>query len=180
MRLIVIMLVVLNIILLYKYLLLKKNYESLIYNSAKHVAYAPDFILNDLGGKPFDLKKIFENSVYTLFIFFSPLDCQPCLEEKYLWRRIFEEGKINIIGIARHVNERELEDWAENSGLYFTILNDVEYKVTKSFGISKTPLKVLVDSSRKIILIDSVRITSVEQDAFVDRLYSIVYNKNRG
>lgn len=96
------------------------------------------------------------------------------MEEKYLCNRISEEEKVKIIGIARHINERELRDWIENSGIFFTILNDMESKVTNSFGINRTPLKVLINNEGKILLVDPVRITSSKQEEFIKKLYKII------
>jgi len=53
---------------------------------------------------------------------------------------ISDARKVRIIAIARHTNKRELRDWVENSERFFPVLYDEESKVTKEFGISKTPL----------------------------------------
>ncbi|MEW6455562.1 MAG: hypothetical protein AB1410_02445 [Acidobacteriota bacterium] len=74
------------------------------------IKFTPNFVLNDLNGIRYSSEEILRNSPYTLLAFFSPLDCSPCLEETNLWQRISEEGKVQVIGIARHIDEKELKN----------------------------------------------------------------------
>jgi len=50
----------------------------------------------------------------------------------------------------------------------------MESKVTNSFGINRTPLKVLINNEGKILLVDPVRITSSKQEEFIKKLYKII------
>jgi len=176
---IIILLVIINFLLLYKNYILRKQikeYTDISRNLSLQVETIPNFVLYDLNGVRYSSEEISRNSPYTLLVFFSPIDCAPCLEEKDLWNRISEEGKVNIVGIGRHVDEKELKDWVENSEIFFPVLNDVESKVTKMFGISKTPLKVLIENTGKILLVDRVRTISSEQEEFIEILDEVIKN----
>lgn len=129
-------------------------------------------MLFDLEGQRYDLKRVVGNSLFVLLVFFSPLDCAPCLEEKYLWQKIYDEGIIKLVGIGRHIDARELRNWVDNSGLSFPVLYDADYEVTKSFRIKRTPFKILLKSERKILLVDNARASVIEQEEFVSKLYA--------
>ncbi|HZX11383.1 MAG TPA: TlpA disulfide reductase family protein [Acidobacteriota bacterium] len=176
---VIILLGIINLLLLHKnYILreqIKKEIDVLI-NPSLQIEWIPNFELYDLNMVRYNSEEISRNSPYTLLVFFSPIDCAPCLEEKDLWKRISEEGKVKIVGIGRHIDMKELRDWVENSEIFFPVLYDIESKVTKKFGISKTPLKILINNKGKIILIDRVRITSSEQEEFIEILYEITKN----
>lgn len=132
-------LLIINIALLYKNNSLRKK-------PTFKIRSIPNFVLYDLEGKRFEYNKIINISGYTLIIFFSPTDCVSCLNEKKLWKRISDEKKINILGIARHIDKKELINWIKNSEIYFPILYDMESKITKMLGINITPTKILVNN----------------------------------
>jgi len=132
--------------------------------------FIPDFLLSDLEDNVHDSKKIIGLSPFTLFVFFSPSDCAPCLLERELWKEISDSNKVNIIGIARHVDKRELKDWIENSEISFLVLYDEKSMLTEKLGIDKTPLKLLTDNRGNILFIDNIRATRSEQKVFVNKL----------
>lgn len=174
---IIILQVVINFLLLYKNYSLKKQIKEdidILRNPTLQIKSVPDFILYDLNGVRYSSQEILSNSPYTLLVFFSPADCASCLYEKELWKRISEAQKVKIIGIARHMDKRELRDWVENTEIFFPVLYDVESKVIKEFGISKTPLKVLIDDMGEILMVDDVRITLSEQEEFIKELNKIL------
>lgn len=175
---IIIFLIVINFLLIYKNCLVKRHMEEINRNFRKSlisIKTVPNFTLSDLKGKKYESKRIIKDSPFTLLVFFSPTDCISCLHEKELWKIISEKIRgIKIVGIARHINKRELTNWVENAELKFPILYDKESEITKSFGINRTPLKVLTDSKGKILLIDKVRITNSEQENFIKELNKIV------
>jgi peroxiredoxin len=163
-------LVLLNVVLLFNIHVMNKRYKTLKGQVPISLDYAPNFILDDMEGKTYELDKLANNSSFILLVFFSPMDCGPCLEEKFLWQEISNEGRIKVVGVGRHVDARELRDWINNSGLSFPVLYDIESRVTRSFGIRRTPLKILLDSKRKILLADTARISSFEQEEFISEL----------
>jgi peroxiredoxin len=174
---ILIFLLIANLFFLSKNYFLKKQTKENFDITRKHylvINSAPNFVLNDLDGFRYSSEEILRNSPHTLLIFFSPLDCRPCMEEMNLWQRIWEEGKVQVVGVAWHVDKRELKNWVENSEIIFPVLYDVESQVTKMFKINKTPLKILIDSNGKILLADKVRVNPEEQIEFIEKLDEII------
>ncbi len=134
----------------------------------------PTFLLYDLNGVRYRYDDILNSKAYTLLVFFSPVDCRSCLNERDLWNRISKERRIKIIGIATHSDKKELKDWVENSEIYFPVLYDEESQITNKLNIKRTPLKLLIDSKGKILLIDRVRITLYEQKEFIKILDEMI------
>jgi len=173
---IIAVLVSMNFAFLYQNLMLKGRYEALKSKQLFQLQTAPNFVLNDVHGVSYELEKLFIDSRLVLLVFFSPMDCAPCLDERDLWNRISREGKIKVVGVARHKYLKELRDWIENSDIGFPVLNDAESRATRQFGIRKTPFKILVDDKRNILIADPVRITSFEQEEFIKTLDEIIRN----
>lgn len=176
---IIILLIVINFLLLNKNYILKKQIKEgidTLRNNSIQIESIPNFILYDLNGLKYSSKEISSSSPYTLLVFFSLTDCATCLGEKDLWNKISEQKKVKILGIARHLDERELRNWIKNTEIFFPVLWDIEYEVTKKFGINKTPLKVLINDEGKILLIDRVRVTSSDQEDFIKILDEIIGN----
>jgi len=174
---IIILLVVINFLLLYKNYILKKQIKAdidIMINPPLSVKSVPYFVLYDLNGVMQNSQEIVNNFPFTLLVFFSPTDCASCLEEKNLWNIILKEGEVGIVGIARHIDEKELKDWIENSEIFFPVFYDVESIVTEKFGIIKTPMKVLVNNMGEILLFDRVRITLSAQEEFIEELDKIL------
>lgn len=130
----------------------------------------PVFTLKDLDEMECRVQDLLFEYSYTLFVFFSPSDCASCLYESNLWRRLSDEKRINVIGIAKHSDKRELVDWATNNGLTFRVLFDQNMDVTRAFGVTDTPFRILADRYGKIILTDKVRVSNLEQEAFYEYL----------
>lgn len=173
---ILILLIAINFALLYKNSILKKRIKEdidILKNPSIKIKSIPDFVLYDLSGERYSSQRIVNNSPHTFLVFFSPADCASCLLEKELWKKISEK-MIKIIGIARHIDLRELKDWVENSEINFPVLYDIDSEVTRKFGIDKTPLKLLLDDRGKILLVDNVRIILSEQEEFIEELDKIL------
>jgi len=140
---------------------------------------APNFVLSDLNGVRYSSERILRNSLFTLLVFFTPLDCRPCLEEIDLWKRISEDGIVQVVGIARHIDKKELKNWVKNSEITFPVLYDAESRVTELFKINETPVKLLIDCEGKILLADKVRIYPSDQKKFIEKLDKIIMKGNR-
>lgn len=167
--------VLLNISLLYINFSLKRQINK--NNETKRISSLalesiPSFISHDLNGVMCSSDEIIKASPYTLFVFFSPTDCGSCLIEKDLWIRISAERKVKIIGIARHVDKQELKDWVENSEISFPVLYDKDSKITNMINIKKTPMKILINNSGKVLLANESRSNRFEQKEFIKMLYN--------
>lgn len=130
----------------------------------------PHLLLQDIEGKVHSLETVIKQKPYTLFIFFSPSDCSVCLEEKTLWRKLQDLGSVNVIGISPYKYYDELKQWIKNVELSLSVLHDQDAQMTRTLGIIDTPTKVLADSLGQILLIDGLRSSPHEQEAFVSLL----------
>lgn len=167
---IILILIGINLILLYKNWMQYQlrnvaNYseEPLILN------LIPKFRLQDLDGKSFTSQDVKEHAP-TLLVFFSLGDCPACLAEKELWIKIYQDQRVKIIGIARHSDLNELKKWVENSGIFFPVLFDKDSKVTESFRINQTHLKILVNKKGEVLMVDRARMTRDQQEKFLEKL----------
>ena len=82
---------------------------------------------------------------------------------------------INVVAIAQHIDEGELKIWVENAEIEFPVLYDRNSEVKKSFGIENTPMKILIDYEGKILLADSVRISSEEKKEFFEDVKKYIH-----
>ncbi len=161
-------LIIANLILLHYNIQRKKE--------AATIKSVPDFSLPDLNGNIIGSYEIRKNP-FTLIVFFSPSDCISCLSGKKMWDAIAEDKNINVLGIAKHSDRRELRDWIENVDISFPVLFDKEGEVTQRFGIDKTPTKVFLSEDGRILLMDGVRRTIAEQKEFISKIEDILLKR---
>ncbi len=130
----------------------------------------PFFILNDLHGKFFSSNDITNDSSYILLIFFSLKDCPSCILEYRLWNKIHEIKNVRSYGIVRHADKNELKTWVENSGITFTVLHDIDSSVSNKFGISISPIKILINNEGNILMIDTNLYSSDQEKKFIEKV----------
>ena len=94
-------------------------------------------------------------SDFTLFIFFSPTDCPACLRESIIWQRLFEARDalhLSVIGIVGQCSRQEAETARSQLGITFPLLFDVNAVMARAFGLERTPEKILVNRTARVIL----------------------------
>jgi len=138
----------------------------------------PDFQMKEIKeGKIFSLNTILSQKSHTLFVFFSPSDCGACLFERILWQDIYNKGIVNVVGISSH-NIRESKKWVNQTKLSIPILYDENGKLRKLLGIKRTPIKILIDQQRNILIADdSVRLYKNTRKDFLNLLYRKIGRK---
>lgn len=105
----------------------------------------------------------------TLFVFFAPTDCPACLKESAVWEKLALEGKslnLAVIGIVDRCSERESEAARRQMGITFPVLLDANSVLRPTFGIVRTPEKILVNERGVVILTDPGNQTPEAQLAF--------------
>lgn len=168
----VVFLVLMNVALIIKIGILGRNISAL---SSSGIVFAPHFVLVDLDGGVWTVDRMTNEARHTMLVFFSPQDCADCLLESSLWESIYRSKEVAVIGIARHVDERELILWVKNAGITFPVLFDKDEDVAGMFQIRTTPQKVIIDNSGRILLRDSVRVRQSEYQEFVQLLREAIY-----
>lgn len=139
--------------------------QSKLEKLAPQNALMPDFTLQDLDGKEFNSDDL--NSKLTLLIFFSVSDCPVCLEEARFWEETKEQFNpkgVNVLGIGEAYDKQDLKRFVSVKKLSFPILFDKNYEVKQKFGDFTTPAKVLVNSKKEILLIQSTSSDVEEQE----------------
>jgi peroxiredoxin len=176
----IVLLILMNVALIIKNVALSRNIRTLKTLSSSGKIFAPHFVLVDLNREVWTIERIVNNARYTMLVFFSPQDCPSCLLESSLWESIYKSQQVAVVGIAKHVDEKELKLWAENAKITFPVLFDRDGDVTGSFQISTTPQKILMDNTGRILLTDSVRIEQSEYEEFLHLLRKTINFKSVG
>jgi peroxiredoxin len=167
----------LNILLIYSYAVKRSELATIsaLYHSSRALAVSlPRFVLPDMAGQPSTSDEILGRDSYTLFVFLSPSDCSPCLEEVNLWRRLASGRQgLGVCAIARHTNIRELRQWIKNIDINFPVLYDEGGLVTSEFGIISSPFKVLANRQGRVLLKEGPSYNNTTQRAFIRRLEDV-------
>jgi len=120
-------------------------------------------------------------SKFTLFVFFSPTDCNFCLQESSTWQRLHTDGQrlnLCVVGIMDHPDKGEAEQFLKQLAVTFPVLSDNTSFLKAKYRISITPEKVLVNSHGEVLLISSRSETDDEKRAFEHSVTELVTRKS--
>lgn len=137
-------------------------------------ALVPDLTLQDLHGEEFHLDRL--NSKLTVLIFFSVSDCPVCLEEAAFWEEIkvdFSPKGVNVVGVGEAYGKQDLERFVAVKKLSFPVLFDKDFKVKRQFGDFITPAKVILNSRKEILFIQSAT-TDIDEQVHAQREFEKV------
>ena len=162
------LLIVLNMLLVYQNISLKRASVKQDSPSAPQERYIPDLTLFNLKGEEVNLREIVirEQSKPTLLVFFSPTDCGACLSERTIWEKVAQENMAKVLTVASHPDLGELKTWLESADFRLPVLFDSTESAIEKLGIAATPLKVLTAPSGRVIWTDPARLTPEEQRNF--------------
>ncbi|MDZ7363116.1 MAG: TlpA family protein disulfide reductase [candidate division KSB1 bacterium] len=110
------------------------------------------FVLPDLSGTPVDTSKL--PGKIRVFVFFSPLDCQPCLNEVELWEQVSREflpTEISVVGVGNTEHPNMLLAFQQARQFSFTILYDAERHKTAELKIMETPVRLICDRKGRVL-----------------------------
>ena len=108
-------------------------------------------------------------SKFTLFVFFSPTDCNYCLQESTTWQRLHADGQrlsLYVVGVMDHPDKTEAEQFLKQLAVTFPVFSDNTSSLKAKYRIGVTPEKVLVNSQGEILLISPRSETDDEKRAF--------------
>ncbi len=121
---------------------------------------APDVILKDPNGNPFELYQTETDAKYILLYFWSA-DCSHCVETANVihpWQQQYEVNqKINVIGISLDDTDTEMKAWekkmpALKGWKHLRAEGGINSKTAADYFILATPVMVLLDAKTKVIL----------------------------
>ncbi|MXZ01164.1 TlpA family protein disulfide reductase [Candidatus Poribacteria bacterium] len=127
-----------------------------------------------------DIRSLASESKLILLIYFKPTDCSLCLIESLLWRELDEnytDDELSIFAVTEeNINQRDIVTFANARQLKFPFLFDVGNKVKKAYGISYTPVRILIDQSKRIV--DAARCThsQIEHQLLKEKLNTLLGN----
>ena len=119
-------------------------------------------------------------SKFTLFVFFSPTDCNYCLQESAIWQRLHTNGQrlsLSVVGIMDHPDKMEAEQFLKQLAVTFPVLSDNTSFLKAKYRINDTPEKVLVNSQGEILLISPKSQAEDEKQAFEHTVMGLVTQK---
>lgn len=89
----------------------------------------------------------------TLVVVLSAADCSPCLAETPQWELLADEHSphVTILGVVVRSTEAEAKAYAEVFGARFQLLFDRQNRLATDLNIGETPVKVLLDSSGRVL-----------------------------
>jgi peroxiredoxin len=110
-------------------------------------------------------------SRFFLLVFLSLDDCELCLQEIRslpLALEKFQEDECTIVAIIKGGNKQRIKSFMAQNGFAFPIYVDLDAHLWKRLGIKVTPLKVLIDHKKNIMLINSPNKDNLKQEQFRD------------
>ncbi len=121
---------------------------------------APDILINDADGNPFELKLYDSNTKYILLVFWSAA-CSHCIEmvdAVYPWQLKPEiREKISVVAISLDETDAEIKAWMlkakELSGWkHLRASEGIRSKVANDYFILSAPVMILLDAGTKQII----------------------------
>jgi len=123
-----------------------------IYSAPQKGFIAPDFILNDLEGDPFELS-CFQGKTVIVNVWASW--CNPCQYEMPALQKIHEKYKdqgliLLAVNNTYQDNYADVVDFVRQNNLTFPILLDLDGKVSKLYKVQALPSTFFIDKNGKI------------------------------
>lgn len=171
-----IVLAVTNGVLLYKTTRLQQTFQEHLARDNFFVnRKIPRFHVATLSGELIDP---FANRLprFLLLVFFSPDDCEVCLDEIRSLRSIlrrFPREDFGMLAVASGGDKERIQSLGEQFQP-LPIYIDPEGDLWKKLGIRTTPLKVLIDHETNVIFIDYPNKDSFRQEQFQKLLVSLI------
>jgi len=109
---------------------------------------APDFVLNDMNGKPQHLPR----GKVVLLNFWATW-CPPCREEMpsmiKMYKSLASRG-LMVVAASVDKNEKQLAGFVREYEIPFEVLKDNTQKVSRSYGVVRYPETFLIDRTGKV------------------------------
>jgi len=108
-------------------------------------------ILSTIDGKIINSDSL-EGSLRVL-VFFSPNDCQSCLNEILLWnsnQKIFEQ-KLSVVGVISHQHRAIAARYVKILNIDIPVIFDSSSSLKMKYGINDTPGRIVFNNKNEIL-----------------------------
>lgn len=134
----------------------------------------PDVAVLDKSGHAESILQVAGARLHTLLVFFSPNDCPACFDERRLWSQIEARTGVPVVGIASSSDPRELYQWLKANEIVIDVYVDTLGAIDQYLELTRTPLKVLVNSQGSVIWADPTREVGPTMISFWEEFESVV------
>jgi peroxiredoxin len=133
---------------------------------------APNFALNTLDGKSFELSSLRGKKVV---VNFWATWCPPCIEETPALIQAYEklrstDQNIEFVGVGSQDETDNLRKFSSNNKIPYIIVEDPEGKVGDAYGIRGMPMTFAIDSNG---VVKKIWAGAVKKDAVIDFMRSL-------
>ncbi|MDP2209908.1 MAG: redoxin domain-containing protein [Bacteroidota bacterium] len=107
-----------------------------------------------------------------VFVFFSPNDCQSCLNEILFWnsnQKIFEQ-KLSVVGIVSHRYREIAARFVKMLNIDIPVIFDGSSNIKMKYGITHTPGRIIFNNENEIIHKSDINNKNVRLESIVDTI----------
>ena len=130
---------------------------------------APDFLVEDLDGKPFELNK-FKGSPVVIRFFIT--DCKFCRADTGVFNDYYEENNkkgLQILYLTSTVDRDKVEKFAKDLDIPFPVAIDFNKKVASLFRVKLEPQAIILGPDHAIISAILGGVTKEELDELLGK-----------
>lgn len=133
-------------------------------------------------GSEIKIGEIIKDNYLNLIIMISLNSCPSCLYEKRIWNEFSKSKYVNVFAVVKAKPSEEVDMWIKNLGLEFkTYYDGFGYVdiIQSELGVSELPLKMLTDSTGKILSYNGPNPNIEEQSEWFSMIKSkfILFNQ---
>jgi len=115
---------------------------------------------------------------YLLLILFSPTDCALCLQESRIWNDLAmtrrPDDRLDVVGIVDHTTVTEMKPVLRQLALKFPVYVDESSVIRQMLAAEATPVKVLIDPTGHVRMLDGPHQQRVAQSEVGTRVREII------
>ncbi len=107
-----------------------------------------------------------------VIVFFSPNDCQSCLNEILFWnsnQKIFEQ-KLSVVGVISHQHRSIATRYVKMLNINIPVVFDSSSYLSKKYGINHTPGRIVFNNKNEILHKSDVNNKEIRLDNVMDTI----------
>lgn len=120
-----------------------------------------------------NVQEIIKSKPLTLIIMISLKSCPACMYERRIWNEISTIKNVNVFGVLKEKQTTESDVWISNLELNFPVYYDTSgyiEQIQKELEQNELPLKILTDSTGRVLSNDGSHVNINEQDEWFKKI----------